>query len=291
MTMIELYPDFGLPENVCPTCNGEYKNRKAMETHHAKTHNTKISYAIIRCDSCGHILRRKRGGAKRNDSHYCDSDCLGDARHGKNNPAWSPRVDVNCAVCDTDLERTWWQVEKTEVSFCSDECNAEWLAEHLKGENHTAVWSDKFKYVDCDWCGGEIRRHISTLERNKRNFCNNDCQSAWQDENWEGEDSPAWKETSAITRRIYYGDGWPEKRKAVIERDGSACVGCGISRVKHLERHGVDLHVHHRVPIAEFESNGSVDYERANRETNLVTLCSSCHRKWESLPIQIQVET
>lgn len=52
--------------------------------------------------------------------------------------------------------------------------------------------------------------------------------------------------------------GWREIRKEIIKRDDYACRICGDD---------TDLNVHH------------IDSCRANnKSTNLVTLCSSCHR-------------
>lgn len=82
------------------------------------------------------------------------------------------------------------------------------------------------------------------------------------------------------------GDNWEEQRQKAMERDGEKCVRCGISREKHKEQTGFDLHVHHRIPRKRFYNDPDKDIEEANRLQNLITLCSSCHRILERLPVQ-----
>jgi hypothetical protein len=75
-----------------------------------------------------------------------------------------------------------------------------------------------------------------------------------------------------------YGEGWPERRKEVLSRDGHRCRWCGISHKEHKDRDdlfppGKGLHIHHVVPFRKFDN-----IERANRLENLIALCDSCHR-------------
>jgi 5-methylcytosine-specific restriction endonuclease McrA len=65
----------------------------------------------------------------------------------------------------------------------------------------------------------------------------------------------------------------------VIERDGSVCRVCGLPR-RDAEQ---DLNVHHIRPARGFASDDAVDYDTMNELSNLVTLCSSCHQRFEGL--------
>ena len=67
-----------------------------------------------------------------------------------------------------------------------------------------------------------------------------------------------------------YGSNWQNLRNKILLRDQYTCRGCG----KRFD--SSDLQVHHIQPFRTFS-----DPSLANRPSNLVTLCSSCHRKAE----------
>lgn len=67
-----------------------------------------------------------------------------------------------------------------------------------------------------------------------------------------------------------YGSEWNTIRKKVLRRDGNHCQVCGAAGGEQ------PLHVHHIQPFKSFTSR-----ETANQLQNLITLCSSCHRKAE----------
>lgn len=80
---------------------------------------------------------------------------------------------------------------------------------------------------------------------------------------------------------IIYGPDWDEHRDAPLSRDDNQCRVCSdISGVVSADR----TDVHHITPIKEFgvfDSESDVDYEAMNHPSNLITLCASCHRKFE----------
>ncbi len=67
-----------------------------------------------------------------------------------------------------------------------------------------------------------------------------------------------------------YGPDWNRIRLAVRTRDGFRCQVCGAAES------GREHDVHHKIPFKAFTSTAE-----ANRIDNLITLCSSCHRKAE----------
>jgi DEAD/DEAH box helicase domain-containing protein len=68
-----------------------------------------------------------------------------------------------------------------------------------------------------------------------------------------------------------YGPTWPRQRDLARARDGFRCQICGAPEGDKAH------HVHHKIPFRMFES-----VEQANQLANLITLCSSCHKKVET---------
>jgi DEAD/DEAH box helicase domain-containing protein len=84
----------------------------------------------------------------------------------------------------------------------------------------------------------------------------------------------------------YYGPNWNRQRNRARERAGYKCQHCGVPE-KNLSR---ELDVHHIKPFASFEyvANENDNYKQANRLSNLVALCSSCHTRAEFGKIPVQ---
>jgi len=91
-----------------------------------------------------------------------------------------------------------------------------------------------------------------------------------------GEDHYAWQGGVGPA----YGSNWNDQRNKARERDECTCQRCGIEQEEHIEKYGTLPHVHHIRPWHEFKSE-----EKRNALSNLVTLCASCHRKIERLPV------
>lgn len=86
----------------------------------------------------------------------------------------------------------------------------------------------------------------------------------------------------------YYGPNWIKQREKRIEYDGAQCVVCGMDSEEHKEAVGHDLEVHHIQKLKSFKTGDGTDYESANRLENLITMCRSCHAKWEGVPLKPQ---
>jgi DEAD/DEAH box helicase domain-containing protein len=69
-----------------------------------------------------------------------------------------------------------------------------------------------------------------------------------------------------------YGPGWIRLREAVRLRDGYRCQVCGAAESGNRQHE-----VHHKTPFRQF-----LAATEANRLSNLVTLCQSCHHKAET---------
>jgi DEAD/DEAH box helicase domain-containing protein len=74
-----------------------------------------------------------------------------------------------------------------------------------------------------------------------------------------------------------YGPNWQTSRQKALERDEHRCRSCGASD-------SAVLHVHHVRPFREFGyvRGKNENYRQANDLGNLMTLCSSCHRRAEA---------
>lgn len=99
-----------------------------------------------------------------------------------------------------------------------------------------------------------------------------------------GSDHHNWKENASPV----CGPNWEEQRLKARIRDQGRCQRCGIHDGKHLETANQVNHVHHIVPRSKYVTAGELDYEKANRLDNLVTLCASCHQQVEGLPLDVR---
>jgi DEAD/DEAH box helicase domain-containing protein len=77
---------------------------------------------------------------------------------------------------------------------------------------------------------------------------------------------------------IDYGPNWDQQKRAALARDGERCQHCGAG-----QRPGRRHDVHHIKPFRTFGYRQGVNgaYLQANALDNLITLCSSCHRRAE----------
>lgn len=69
-----------------------------------------------------------------------------------------------------------------------------------------------------------------------------------------------------------YGPNWTKQRQKCLERDNYACRVCN----KTKEEIGREPAVHHIKPRSTFDGNW-----KQNELENLITLCHSCHGKFE----------
>lgn len=89
---------------------------------------------------------------------------------------------------------------------------------------------------------------------------------------WIGPNNPMWVGSSVRTNKSYRGPDWPAIADRARKRDKYACKNCGMTQQDHLSKWGSSLEVHHIVPFYQF-----TDHIKANRLSNLTTLCKSCH--------------
>ena len=122
--------------------------------------------------------------------------------------------------------------------------------------------------VRCRECGGLFSRPRWYAEGGVRlHFCSRQCRVAW-----EGEQVEEPFRLRLEGRPEYRGGNWEVQATRARERDGFRCEVCGITEAA-LKR---QLDVHHVVPFRLFESAAD-----ANRLSNLISVCRSCHRRLE----------
>lgn len=306
----------------CPSCESEFESQHGLNIHHSTVHGESLTKVETECDNCGKTIKIHRYRYSKSNNNFCDNKCHSEYKSGtmsgENNPSYNSS-EVNCAYCGDELTLPKSRIKKTENNFCDVECKAKWLSEyrndHRPQEEKIAVncsncgkelnrtpqrvakyerqfcdkkceaeWrrgrtgkdAPQFKenIIECSWCGREFHRQPGSERKSKRNFCSLDCKNEWLSDYLTGSNHPQY-----IEGEFHYGEGWnEEKRKNVRERDGFRCVYCGIDNDTHKEMYGSKLHVHHIKPARLVE-----DESERNAMENLETVCSSCHRKVESI--------
>jgi len=245
-------------EYECPGCGDEFPTERGMKSHYGQKHEGSISGVVETCEGCGETFRRP---ADRPDIRNCSIGC----RSRKT-------VTVACSWCGEDVEMHENRHKINDENFCGQDCYSKWQSENKVGEQ-SPTWKERRTHT-CDWCGGEIEKRQS--ERSlEHDFCGLDCYGNWLTENNSGEDNPMWKGGY----EPYYGSNWRKQRRRARERDNNECQACGVGEDE------TTLCVHHIKPFREFAAGDETDYEAANELENLVTLCRSCHKKYEGLPV------
>ena len=95
-------------------------------------------------------------------------------------------------------------------------------------------------------------------------YCSKVCAEHGHSRRMSGEGNPKWKNGAHLARQQpHCAKAFRVMRPKILERDGLACVVC--------KRSGIRLEVHH------------IDNNPMNSAaSNLVTLCSKCHRAWHA---------
>jgi endogenous inhibitor of DNA gyrase (YacG/DUF329 family) len=204
-----------------------------------------------KCLTCGKSFEVRASKLKYDACNYCSLACAKVAQ-GKRQFISEKR---NCEICGKEFFSQPHRDNSGRGRFCSRKCQS--------------LSMKRRKMVTCLHCGNEFEdRENPTYPRI---FCSKKCRVAY----FRGENHPNYIDGQGV----FHGDQWRSQRKIALKRDGYKCVVCGKHR-SELPRGG--LHVHHRIRANDFD-----DTNKANELSNLITLCSSCHRKAEVGRIQI----
>lgn len=177
------------------------------------------------------------------------------------------RASVACDHCGTKFYRPFAnRSSRGTGQYCSRRCMAAAFAGRespRRGERPVRP---------CEQCGTEHSRPAWTYRYNSRVFCDRKCFAAWKAAHWCGEDNPAWRGGFPG----YRGPNWVRQAREARARDNHHCRFCDTT----AEVVGRKLDVHHIRPFRCFDP---AEYRTANRLSNLVTLCPTCHAFLETV--------
>jgi len=274
----------------CPTCECVYDTERGMKQHHARAHGESLSGVEVECDICSEVFRKQRSRVESDEADYCSMSCKKESeRNGSYN---------TCEVCGDSFYTRGGRDAKT----CSKDCRVRFVGDKLSGINpyeytcdlcgenfkseekdrvycskecHNKSMEDQVQ-AECANCGDVVTRRRYQYEHCNRHFCDFDCRREWMGENWVGEDNPQY----INGKNQYRGNSWYRQRLKALRRDQARCQSCAVPESKKDRGH----HVHHIVPYRKFDS-----WREANELSNLVTLCESCHQKWEGIELKPQL--
>jgi 5-methylcytosine-specific restriction endonuclease McrA len=182
--------------------------------------------------------------------------------------------DIDCDICGSTFSKTPCLIERDANHYCSKSCR-------LRGQSRSR--SEIIEVIQnlASKLSRTPRRHDIRgetgidLDTITRHF------DSWNNALRAGgfEINEKWKKEKHERKYRYYGPNWEKQAKKARERDGYKCVRCGYSNERSIKERGRSLPVHH------IEWDESNDYKQRNRLSNLMTLCHSCHRKIEALPL------
>lgn len=208
------------------------------------------------CIVCGNGFEVYPSQLKRNPCLYCSLDCWYSVSH-KHPEARENRI---CKRCGNEYECL--KSDKRRKSYCSHEC----AYASREGELHPKYKPEAHVQLICAICKEPFERQRSLIERDNTKCCSVKCMGKYRTLHFTGKQGGNWK--GGYDK--YYGRNWYEQQRKARERDKHYCRRCGI----HKSELGRELDVHHVKPFRTF--NG--DWRKANRLSNLISLCPKCHK-------------
>lgn len=250
----------------CPVCKKDFVVRKSCPwTYCSRSCAASAQFskpetrADGECEHCGKPFK----AWKKSTQRYCSMECRKAAKQAT--------TETTCPECGKVFiyYKSWPRI------YCSRKCSAAVNARKNLGDFSPDSFGQVI--VPCDQCGEGFWKRWDQVQKTDLHFCNQACFGKWMSDNVTGETHPLFKGG----REEYYGSNWHMQRRLARTRDGYRCQHCGISQ-KKLER---SLDVHHIIPFREF---GIARYEEANHLSNLISLCTSCHKRAEHGVIPVQ---
>jgi len=265
----------------CPACDrDDFEDKRSMGIHRAAAHGR----PEIECDNCGAVFETK--WSKVGEKRYCSLNCEQEHNSEDHVCEWcgntyttkKSRSDIT-RFCSKECKQKNHSVESRDrVTVTCESCGKEYdVKKHREDTTKYCSRECPGRTVDlsCEYCGEEYTVSKSYSERGSR-FCSYACKHKWQSEYNVGENNPTFK--GGHDR--YYGSNWRKMRQKARERDGYQCQACGLDESDSRW----ELSVHHIRPLRDFDTP-----EEANTLDNLVSLCRSCHGKWEGIPVKPKV--
>jgi len=224
------------------------------------------------CDNCGKEMERKPSRVENHKWLFCSRDCMYShegMRESRSESMEKENVEIKCEVCESVFEVIPSREDK--ARFCGVDCRRKFMRER-SGKEHP-LWVEE-QEKECDMCGEIYSVNPSLADRSR--FCSRECYANWLSDNVVGKDHHLYIEN----KEENFGENWDRVAEKIREKYNRKCWSCGISESELFRK----LDVHHIKPRREFD-----DISEANTKDNLIPLCLSCHRKWESLPVRPQL--
>jgi 5-methylcytosine-specific restriction endonuclease McrA len=205
--------------------------------------------------------KRLKWGRQTTCSRYCS--------YKRRSKILSVNKEYVCTYCKCTFIRKPFQQNRTESPFCSQVCYSKARKEGVVIPHPPTKPRIKFT---CEQCKKEVDLPAAKRGARQFRFCSADCANIWHS----GENHNNWK---GGDYKGYYGSNWTRQRRFARKRDKYTCQKCGITE----DQLGKHLDVHHIVRFADFD-----DFKQANKLSNLISVCHSCHLKmeWEAYPLR-----
>ena len=170
-------------------------------------------------------------------------------------PRWDGGpIETICETCGKKFLISKYKHVKGIGRFCSKDCYTVYQQQNIVKislETREKMSESRKKYIKENGCYFTGKNHtlesIKLISKNRKGKCM-------------GEEHPHWN--SGLSFELYGIEFNEELKEQVRKRDMYVCCNCGITQ----EEAGYTLNVHH------------IDYDKKNNEeTNLISLCNSCH--------------
>lgn len=249
-------------QKICPVCGVVFIDNKHPEKITCSYKCSGIARRSLKdsiCEQCGKTFNA--GGSPR----FCSRECYDNFRT-ESRPI--------CEHCGKRVPRNGTPAARRKRCFCSQECKVL----HLKPKPRPCV--------NCGAIIVPIKFMAATgkfIAHNAGKTCSAKCQNEWIRNNPErkakisaaftGNLHPNWQGgKSAFNNTSNRGTGWSTVSEKARKRDKYTCQLCGMTQ----EENGRKLDVHHIVPYHVINH-----HSKANKMSNLISLCQSCHTKEE----------
>jgi len=208
------------------------------------------------CENCGKTFKTTKSKTRK----YCSKECRLDACWGT--PADPTKRSIFiCDWCGKEFEEWTYRQPR----FCSNQCRSEFAARQPKPG---AYKPEIHITLVCKFCGKKYQTTTHQKRLRGSRFCSTECRDAMMSIERCKEGNPNWN--GGAVEPDAYGSNWGRQSRRARKRDNHTCQICGY-------RSGGDraLDVHHIKKLREFNGN----WKAANRLSNLICLCRSCHLK------------
>lgn len=271
----------------CPQCNNQFKPRNktskfcGIDCYRAfqKTDEYLDNYSKKRtldknrhsCTNCGDEVVRQvstRRNGEKADYVYCNRKCYDDHRS-----SIRAKVTGQCKHCDTDLSKA--VTGSANSVYCSMDCRNKDVRPNPRPCINCKVVFEPIKYhSDGDRYSWDDSKKTCSTKCLREFYRTDESRKEKISAAFKGDKHPNWLGGVSHHKRSFRGVDWQELRQQAMKRDGHKCCHCGISHDEQFERYNRSFSINHIVPFFQ-----SVTTEKANKLSNLETLCDSCHTK------------